>query len=60
MWIRFVLSSLVIFFAGKHLPKYARIISAYTGIGEGYLGVIALGAITSFPELVTIVNVINN
>ncbi len=53
MWIRFILSSLVIFFASKRLPKYVRIISAHTGIGEGYLGVIALGAITSFPELVT-------
>ncbi len=53
MWIRFILSSLVIFFAGKRLPKYVRTISAHTGIGEGYLGVIVLGAITSFPELVT-------
>ena len=53
MWVRFIISSLIIFFAGRRLPKYVRIISARTGIGESYLGLIALGAITSFPELVT-------
>jgi cation:H+ antiporter len=44
---------LVIFFSGQRVAKYGDIIAERTGIGQVWMGVIAIAAITSLPELFT-------
>ncbi len=53
VWLKFVICILVIFFAGQRVAKYGDIISEKTGIGQVWMGVIAIALITSLPELFT-------
>jgi cation:H+ antiporter len=53
VWLKFVICILVIFFAGQRVAKYGDTISERTGIGQVWMGVIAIALITSLPELFT-------
>ena len=53
VWIKLVICILVIFFSGQKVAKYGDIISERSGIGHVWMGVIAIAAITSLPELFT-------
>lgn len=53
VWLKLVICILVIFFSGKKVAKYGDIIAVRTGIGQVWLGVVAIAAITSLPELFT-------
>ena len=52
MWSRFVLASLVIFFAGRYLSDLADETADLTGLSKGFIGALILGVITSLPELI--------
>jgi len=52
MWSRFVLASLVIFFAGRYLSDLADETAELTGLSKGFIGALILGVITSLPELI--------
>ncbi len=52
MWSRFVLASLVIFFAGRYLSDLADEAADLTGLSKGFIGALLLGVITSLPELI--------
>jgi cation:H+ antiporter len=52
MWSRFVLASLVIFFAGRYLSDLADETADLTGLSKGFIGALILGIITSLPELI--------
>ncbi|HHO77016.1 MAG TPA: sodium:calcium antiporter [Deltaproteobacteria bacterium] len=52
MWFRFVLASLVIFFAGRYLSDLADETADITGLSKGFIGALILGIITSLPELI--------
>ena len=53
VWLKFVVCILVIFFAGRRVAKYGDIISEKTGIGQVWMGVVAIALITSLPEFFT-------
>jgi cation:H+ antiporter len=53
VWIKLVVCILVIFFSGQRVAKYGDVIAERTGMGQVWMGVIALAAITSLPELFT-------
>jgi cation:H+ antiporter len=53
VWFKFVICILVIFLSGKRVAKYGDNIAGRTGIGQVWMGVIAIAAITSLPELFT-------
>lgn len=53
VWLKFVICILVIFISGQRVAKYGNIISEKTGIGQVWMGVIAIALITSLPELFT-------
>ncbi len=52
MWSRFILASLVIFFAGRYLSDLADETADLTGLSKGFVGALILGFITSLPELI--------
>jgi len=53
VWLKLVICILVIFFSGQKVARYGDVIAERTGIGQVWMGVIALAAITSLPELFT-------
>lgn len=53
VWFKLVICILIIFFSGQRVAKYGDIIAERTGIGQIWMGVIAIAAITSLPELFT-------
>jgi cation:H+ antiporter len=53
VWLKLVICILVIFFSGQRVAKYGDIIAERTGIGQVWMGVIAISVITSLPELFT-------
>jgi len=53
VWLKLVICILIIFFSGKKVAKYGDIIADRTGIGQVWMGIIAVAAITSLPELFT-------
>ncbi|MFC1943660.1 sodium:calcium antiporter [Chloroflexota bacterium] len=56
VWLKFLLSLLIILFAGTKLARYADAIAEKTGLGRLWIGLVLLAAITSMPELVTAVS----
>ncbi len=56
VWIKFIISLIIIFYCGRKLSQYGDILSDKTGLGKGFIGVILLGAITSLPELITTIS----
>ncbi len=53
VWVKLIICILVIFFSGQRVAKYGDIISEKTGIGQVWMGVIAIALITSLPEFFT-------
>ncbi len=53
VWIKFLLSLVIILFAGTKLAHYGDIIAEKTGLGRVWIGLVLLAAVTSMPELVT-------
>lgn len=54
LWINiaiFVVSAVVVWFAGSRLAGYADAIAEKTGIGREFLGILLLGGVTSLPEI---------
>lgn len=52
LWVKFIICTLIIIFAGYRITKYGSIIAKITGIGELWIGTMLLAAITSLPEVV--------
>lgn len=53
VWLKLVVCILIIFFSGQKVAKYGDTIASRTGIGQVWMGVIAIAVITSLPELFT-------
>jgi len=53
IWLKFLVSLIIILFAGTKLAKYGDVIAEKTGLGRIWIGLALLAAITSAPELVT-------
>lgn len=58
VWFKLVICILIIFFSGQKVAKYGDIIAERTGIGQVWMGVIAIAAITSLPELFTSISAV--
>ena len=56
VWIKFIVCSLVIFFAGHKVAKYGDMIAEKTGLCRAWLGLTLLVAVTSLPELANAVS----
>ena len=54
-WITFSLSSIAIIFAGSKLASFGEGLSKASGLGQGWIGLLFLGTITSIPEVTTTV-----
>ena len=53
IWLKLIVCILIVLFAGRHVARYGDIIAERTGMGRVWMGVIAIAAITSLPELFT-------
>jgi cation:H+ antiporter len=53
IWLKFLVSLIIILFAGTKLAKYGDVIAEKTRLGRIWIGLVLLAAITSAPELVT-------
>jgi cation:H+ antiporter len=53
VWLKLVICILIIFISGQKVAKYGDAIASRTGIGQVWMGVIAIAVITSLPELFT-------
>jgi cation:H+ antiporter len=53
VWLKLVVCILIIFFSGQRVARYGDAIASRTGIGQVWMGVIAIAVITSLPELFT-------
>ena len=53
VWFKLVVCVLIVLFAGRNVARYGDIIAERTGMGRVWMGVIAIAAITSLPELFT-------
>lgn len=60
IWLKFIVSSLVIVVVGLKLSKYGDAIAEKTGLERGWIGVILLALVTSLPEVVTSVGAVVN
>lgn len=49
----FLVAAALVWWAGSHLSAYADQLSARTGIGQAFAGMILLGSVTALPELAT-------
>jgi len=58
VWFKLVVCILIIFFSGQKVAKYGDAIASRTGIGQVWMGVIAIAVITSLPEFFTGVSAI--
>ncbi|MFW6126118.1 MAG: sodium:calcium antiporter [Chloroflexota bacterium] len=53
VWLKFIACILMIFFGGRAVARYADVISRRTGLGQAWIGVVLVAAVTSLPELFT-------
>jgi cation:H+ antiporter len=53
VWLKLVVCILIIFFSGQKVAKYGDTIAERSGIGQVWMGLIAVSLITSLPELFT-------
>jgi cation:H+ antiporter len=53
VWLKLVICILIIFFSGQKVAKYGDTIADRTGLGQFWMGLIAVALITSLPELFT-------
>ena len=53
IWLQFLVTALVIVFAGGYLVRYGDILGEKIGLGRSWVGVVLLAATTSLPELFT-------
>ncbi len=53
VWLKFLLSFLVILFAGTKLARYGDVIAKKTGLGGAWVGLLLMATATSLPELLT-------
>jgi len=53
VWLKFLLSVVIILFAGTKLARYGDAIAEKTGLGRVWIGMVLLATITTMPELVT-------
>ncbi len=53
VWLKFLLSLLIILFAGTKLARYGDAISEKTGLSRVWIGLVLLSFITTMPELGT-------
>jgi cation:H+ antiporter len=53
IWLQFLVTALIIVFAGVRLARYGDVLGEKTGLGRSWIGVVLLAATTSLPELFT-------
>jgi len=53
MWIEFIISAVIIVFAGIRLTTYADVLGDRFNIHKAWVGVVLLGLVTSLPEAIT-------
>jgi cation:H+ antiporter len=53
IWIQFLVTAMVIVFAGVRLARYGDVLGEKTGLGRSWIGFVLLAATTSLPELFT-------
>lgn len=53
VWLKLVICILIIFFSGQRVARYGDNIAKRTGIGQVWMGLIAIAVVTSLPELFT-------
>jgi len=58
VWFKLVVCILIIFFSGQKVARYGDAIASRTGVGQVWMGVIAIAVITSLPEFFTGVSAI--
>ena len=58
VWLKFLLTLVIILLAGTKLARYGDAIGEKTGLGRIWIGLVLLALVTSMPELVTSVSAV--
>ncbi|MFC1709984.1 hypothetical protein ACFL2J_08020 [Candidatus Omnitrophota bacterium] len=53
IWLKFIICTLIIFFAGRKVAKYGDIIADKSGLGGLWVGLLLIAVATSLPEIFT-------
>jgi cation:H+ antiporter len=53
LWLKFIITALIIIFSGIKLCHYGDLIAQRTGLTRAWIGIILIAAVTSLPEVVT-------
>lgn len=53
IWIKFIICTSLILFAGKRVAKYGDVIAEKTGLGGLWIGLVLVAIATSLPEIFT-------
>ncbi len=53
VWVKFILSAVLIVIAANYLAKYGDVIAVRTRLGGMFIGILLLAGATSLPELLT-------
>jgi len=53
IWLKFIICTLLIFFAGRKVAKYGDIIADKSGLGGLWVGLLLVAIATSLPEIFT-------
>ena len=59
IWVKFLVSSVIIVLAAIKLAEYGDIISMRTKMGGMFIGLILMASATSLPEFLTTINSIS-
>ena len=59
MWLKFIITAVVIVVTATQLAKYGDIIAVRTKLGGMFIGVLLLAAATSLPEVLTSISSLN-
>ncbi|MCE1253228.1 MAG: sodium:calcium antiporter [Anaerolineae bacterium] len=59
VWIKFLISAVLIVFAATQLAKYGDVIAIRTRLGGMFIGVLLLAGATSLPEVLTSISSLN-
>ena len=59
VWVKFLVSSIIIVMAAIKLAEYGDVISMRTKMGGMFIGLILMASATSLPEFLTTINAIN-
>jgi cation:H+ antiporter len=58
-WLQFLASAAILVLAALQLARYGDVIALRTGLGRLFMGTLLVGAVTSLPEFLVLLNALS-